>query len=138
MKGVARVEGIVGLKQKLTRYLRKLDKLETVDLDTLAAKIKQRGSELAPISDLPTAGRLRRGVYAGRSSDKRRPGIYAGAVAYAENDGPGFGYNYAPIQHENEHFRHPRGGQAHFVLQAVQEFVPEYIEQIKKELGTLD
>lgn len=133
MKGVAKVEGIVELKAKLTRYLKKLDKIETVDLDNLAAKIQARGSELAPISDLPTAGRLRRGVYARRSSDKRRPGIYAGAVAMSKD-----WFNYAPLQHENEHFRHPRGGQAHFVLQAVQENLPEYIEKIKRELGTLD
>lgn len=133
MLSVSKVKGITELRTKLSRYLRKLDKIETVDLDNLAAKIKARGAELAPISDLPSAGRLKRGVYAARSSDKRRPGIYAGATAISDD-----WFNYAPLQHENEHFRHPRGGQAHFVLQAVQENLPGYIEQIKRELGTLD
>lgn len=132
MFSVSKVEGIQELDKKLTRYLRKLDVLKTVELDNLAAIIQRRGSQLAPISDLPTAGRLKRGVYAMRSQNKRRPGIRAGAVAMSK------GFNYAPIQHENERFRHPRGGQAHFVLQAVEENLPEYIEKIEKELGTLD
>lgn len=130
---VSKVKGIKELDRKLTQYLRKLDKIETVELDALAARIKLRGSELAPISDLPTRGRLKRGVYAMRSYDKRRPGIRAGATAINEQ-----WYNYAPIQHENEHFRHPRGGQAHFVLQAVEENIPEFIEKMRRELSTLD
>ena len=113
----------------LSRYVRKIDEIETVDLVVLAEKIRVRAMELAPKG----SGKLESGVYARVSGSKTRPGINAGAVVHSDR-----GYNYAPIQHENESFQHPNGGQAKFVAKALQELIPPFIKQAKEKLSSVE
>jgi hypothetical protein len=45
--------------------------------------------------------------------------------------------DYALDQESNENYRHPRGGQAHFLEQAVDDHKHELLAEVKAELGQI-
>lgn len=105
----------------LTRFVRKLDTVPTEELAESAATMKAEMIAQAPYE----TGRLERSIYTMVSKDKRRPGLRAGASARSPQ-----GYNYAGIQHENEHFHHPVKGKAFFIRDP---FIAE-VEKLKERL----
>ena len=99
-------ESVQEARKNLTRFLKTLDTIPTKELERSAQTIRAEAIARAPYK----IGKLERSIYVRVAKDKRRPGIVAGASARSEK-----GYNYAGIQHENEHFRHPIKGEAHFI-----------------------
>ena len=115
------VEGLADASANLTQFLRKLDSAPTQILLEEAPKIQEVARMRTPID----TGKLRESVKVRVSCDKRRPGMHAQASARKDD------YDYAYIQHENDAYKHPRGGQAHFLESA---FV-EGVERIKRRLS---
>lgn len=93
-------------KKNLTRFLKDLDTIPTEEVAKSAIVIYNNAVAQAPYK----TGKLERSIYARVAKDKRRPGIVIGASARSKT-----GYNYAGIQHENEAFKHPIKGKAHFL-----------------------
>lgn len=118
------VEGLADASANLTRFLRKLDSVPTQILLEEAPKIERIAKQRTPID----TGKLRRSVKVRVSRDKRRPGMYAQASARKGS------YDYAYIQHENDAYKHPRGGQAHFVESAFVEGVERIMRRLSKEV----
>lgn len=63
--------------------------------------------------------------------ENRRGGVTLAITASATN--PRNGYNYAGIQHDNLEYRHPHGGQAHYISQPYMEELPS----IQKDIADL-
>ena len=125
------VEGLKEASANLSRFLKTLETVPTQILLEEAPRIEQTAKNRTPISDgkLHPAGKLRNSVRVKVSRDKRRPGLYAQASAYNR------GYNYAYIQHENEAYNHPNGGEAHFVESAFTEGVERIIRRLSEEVS---
>lgn len=107
MKGFSATstKSVQDAKRELTRFIKTL---QTVPTQVLSEESKIIYSEA--VSEAPyRTGKLERSIYVRVSRDKRRPGLVAGASARVK------GYNYAGIQHENELFRHPKKGKAHYI-----------------------
>lgn len=126
--GVSNTDGVKTCLRNLTRYLRKVEEIASVDLATLATQVEARAKQLAPYQ----TGKLENGVYARVSRSGSKPGIVAGAVAMSK------GFNYAPIQHENVNFNHPIKGEAKFVQRALEESIPQFIEESRRKLSKYD
>lgn len=118
------VEGLADASANLTRFLRKLDSVPTQILLEEAPKIERIAKQRTPID----TGKLRESVTVRVSRDKRRPGMYAQASAKNGD------YDYAYIQHENDAYEHPRGGQAHFLESAFVEGVDRIMRRLSKEV----
>jgi hypothetical protein len=116
------VEGLDEASRHLTKFLKTLQTVPTQVLLEEAPRIEQTAKNRTPVD----TGKLRNSVKVRVSRDKRRPGMYAQASAVHN------GYDYAYIQHENEAYNHPNGGQAHFLESA---FV-EGVERIERRLQT--
>lgn len=119
--------------KSLSKFIKKLDTVPTEILTEEAVRIEAEARLLTPIGDgsKHPAGRLQKGVKVSVSKNKRAPGIYAIASAVAH------GYNYAGVQHENEEFNHPRGGQAKYLEKPFLEGVERIINRLEEEL-TID
>ena len=99
-------ESVQSAKKQLQKFLKSLD---TIPTDILEEERPILYSEI--IADVPYAtGKLEKSVRVTVAKDKRRPGLNASASAIAKN-----GYNYAGIQHEEESFKHPKKGKAHYI-----------------------
>lgn len=99
-------QSVQDAKKRLQKFLKELD---TVPTEILQQEAPRLYSDI--IADTPyKTGKLERSVKVSVAKDKRRPGLNASASARS----PG-GYNYAGIQHENEKFKHPIKGKAHFI-----------------------
>ena len=116
------VEGLNEASRRLTKFLKTLQTVPTQVLLEEAPRIEQTAKNRTPVD----TGKLRNSVKVRVSRDKRRPGMYAQASEVHN------GYDYAYIQHENEAYNHPNGGQAHFLESA---FV-EGVERIERRLQT--
>ena len=118
------VDGLQEASNRLTKFLKTLDTVPTQILLEEAPKIEQTAKNRTPVE----TGKLRDSVRVVVSRDKRRPGLYAQASATNR------GYNYAYIQHENEAYNHPNGGQAHFVESAFVEGVERIERRLRREV----
>lgn len=100
------VDSVLDAKKKLQKFLRALDTIPQEEIDKEIPRIKAEAVAQTPYR----TGKLEGSVYVRRSKDeKRKVGILAGASAISK------GYDYAGIQHENEVFKHPVKGKAHFI-----------------------
>lgn len=124
------VEGLKDASANLTRFLKTLESVPTQILLEEAPLIEQTAKNRTPISDgkLRPAGKLRDSVKVIVSRDKYRPGMYAQASAVNRS------FNYAHIQHENDSYNHPNGGEAHFVESAFTEGVERIIRRLSEEV----
>lgn len=112
-------------RKNLTKFLKMLDSVPQEELQKSAQIIKAEAILATPYE----TGKLERSVYVRVSKDKRRPGIVAGASAVSKS-----GYNYAGIQHENEAFKHPIKGQAHFISEPFNREVERLKERLQERL----
>lgn len=119
------VEGLAEASKSLTAFIRKLETVPTNVLLEEAPKIEQVAKSRTPVD----TGKLRDSVKVRVSCDKRRPGMLAQASASHS------GYDYAYIQHENDSYNHPRGGEAHFVESAFTEGVERIIRRLNEEVA---
>lgn len=115
------VEGLAEARKSLAQFIKTLGTVPTQVLSEEAPKIQQVARLRTPVD----SGKLKNSVKVKVSKDKRRPGLLASASALHN------GYDYAYIQHENEEYNHPRGGQAKFLESAYNEGV----ERIKRRLS---
>ena len=118
------VEGLAEASKQLTRFLKTLEEVPTQILLEEAPRIEQTAKLRTPIR----TGKLKESVSVSVSRDKRRPGLYAQASARNH------GYDYAYIQHENDWYNHPNGGQAHFVESAFTEGVERIERRLREEV----
>ena len=102
-----RQESVQEARKNLTRFLKDLDTIPTEELAKSAIVIYNNAVAQVPYK----TGKLEQSIYARVAKDKRRPGIVIGASARSKKRG----YNYAGIQHENESFKHPIKGKAHYL-----------------------
>lgn len=109
----------------LTRFMRTLDTVPIEELDKSAQIIKAEAIAQTPYD----TGKLERSVYVKVSRDKRRPGLRAGASARSKQ-----GENYAGIQHENEKFRHPKKGKAHFISDPFEAEVVQLKQRLRRRI----
>lgn len=125
-KRVSRVT-VSGLKEasaNLSRFLKTLESVPTQILLEEAPKIEETAKNRTPVATT----KLQNSVRVTVSRDKRRPGLYAQASAHNR------GYDYAYIQHENDAYDHPNGGEAHFVESAFTEGVERIIRRLSEEV----
>lgn len=111
-------------RQKLTKFLKKLDTVPTEELEKSAQRIKTDAIAKVPYR----TGKLERSIYCRVAKDKRRPGLVAGASARSSG-----GYNYAGIQHENVYYQHTKG-QAHFISEPFNAEVKRLKQRIRRRL----
>lgn len=119
------VEGLKEASANLSRFLKTLESVPTHILLEEAPRIEQTAKNRTPVD----TGKLRDSVRVTVSRDKRSPGLYAQASAHNR------GYDYAYIQHENEAYNHPNGGEAHFVESAFTEGVERIIRRLSEEVS---
>lgn len=119
------VEGLKEASANLSRFLKTLESVPTQILLEEAPRIEKTAKNRTPVD----TGKLQDSVRVVVSRDKRRPGLYAQASASNR------GYNYAYIQHENEAYNHPNGGEAHFVESAFTEGVERIIRRLSEEVS---
>ena len=119
------VEGLAEASANLSRFLKTLESVPTHILLEEAPRIEQTAKNRTPVD----TGKLRDSVRVNVSRDKRRLGLYAQASAHNH------GYDYAYIQHENEAYNHPNGGEAHFVESAFTEGVERIIRRLSEEVS---
>lgn len=127
MPRVSRVT-VSGLKEasaNLSRFLKTLESVPTQILLEEAPKIEETAKNRTPVD----TGKLQNSVRVTVYRDKRRPGLYAQASAHNR------GYDYAYIQHENDAYDHPNGGEAHFVESAFTEGVERIIRRLSEEVS---
>lgn len=120
----ATIEGLKEASDKLIRFLKTLETAPTQIMLQEAPRIQAVAKVRTPIK----SGKLRQSVTVRVSRDKRRPGMYAQASASHK------GYGYAYVQHENEEFKHPRGGQAFYLQTAFEEGVNRIIQRLESEV----
>lgn len=118
------VEGLSEASSNLSKFLRTLESTPTEVLLQEAPRIQETARVRTPVK----AGKLKSSVKVRVSRDKRRPGLYAQASAFNH------GYDYAYIQHENEAYNHPNGGQAKFLESAFTEGVDRIMRRIRQEV----
>lgn len=111
--------------QNLRNFLKEIDTVPQEELQRSAQVIYNEAVARAPYK----TGKLERAIYVRVSKDKRRGGIVAGASARSSR-----GYNYAGIQHENESFRHPIKGEAHFISKPFEEETARLMRRLRGRL----
>lgn len=111
--------------KSLTKFLKTIDQVPSEELEKTANAIKAKAVAQAPYS----TGKLEKSIYVMVSKDKTRPGLRAGASARSPQ-----GYNYAGIQHENTHFKHPIKGKAHFISDPFEQEVNNLKRRIRRRL----
>lgn len=112
-------------RKNLTKFIKMLDTVPTEELQKSAQIIKAKAILATPYK----TGKLESSVYVRVAADKRRPGLVAGASARSKQ-----GYNYAGIQHEEESFKHPIKGQAHFISEPFNEEVEKLKIRLQNRL----
>ena len=122
--GIAGLESVTSAKKQLNRFIRRVGTAQDEELDHLVATVYPEMVAKAPYRE----GTLESGIYCRRSNSRRNRGVVAGAVAMHK------GYNYAPIQHENEDFKHPIKGEAHFISEPLQKGVDTFIQRVQRRL----
>lgn len=115
--------GLKEIKEDLRQQLRDHHKRTTQELEDAADYIYSTSTALVPVD----TGELQDSIQVDISMSPRYPGIIA--TASARNIYTG--YDYAFIQEVNEDYKHPNGGQAHYLEQPFREAV----EKFYKEMG---
>ena len=126
MPGVSRVtvEGLADASKRLTKFLKTVKQVPVQILTEEAPRIEEEAKNRTPFK----TGKLQRSVKVRVSQDKRRPGLYAQASALNKD------YDYALIQHENDEYKHPKGGQAFYLESAFDEGVDRIIRRLQTEV----
>lgn len=113
-------------KDDLRKLLRRAQAVTGQEMETLRRNIEVGARWQSPVR----TGKLRASIRVRLSRAKRNnPGINATAVAYD----PKTRENYAPIQHENEEFRH-EVGKAHFISEPFAEEVRKFKKNLERRL----
>lgn len=120
-----RQESVQNARKKLTQFIKTLDTVPKEEMERTAQTIYSKAVAMTPYK----TGKLEHAVYARVSKSRYRPGIVAGASARATN-----GYNYAGIQHENEHFNHPIKGSDHFISKPFTEETQKLKRRLRRRL----
>lgn len=113
-------------KKNLRQFLRKLD---TVPTDILREEAPILYAEI--IAEVPhDSGKLESSVRVNVARDKKRPGLNASASAHSKS-----GYNYAGIQHENEHYRHTKqGAKDHYISDPFERCTERIMDKMRDRL----
>lgn len=120
------IKGIDNAIKKLNSFKRTLDVVPDQILKEEAPKIQRTAKIRTP----KKTGKLRKSVRVRVGANQY--GSYLTARASALNKSETF--NYAYIQHENERYSHPRGGQAKYLESAFVEGVDQIIRRLKREV----
>lgn len=118
------LSSVQNAKKQLTKFLKTLDTVPIVILEQETRKIELQAKLETPRD----TGKLESSVKARVARDKRRPGINISASARDK------GYNYAGIQHENTHFKHPVKGKAHYLKDPFDRGVRRIKRRLRKEV----
>lgn len=124
----SRVYGLKRARDNLGRFIHMLDS-ETYKI--LMEEATRANAEVyleTPVK----SGALRRGssIYVDTTSGVRTPTIRGKSEVHA----PGSGYDYSSKQHENESYRHPNGGKAHFIRDPFNRMVERLYRRLKDEI----
>ena len=114
--------GLREIKEDLRQMLRDHHTLETKALTKAANYIQGMSESLVPVK----SGALRNSIEVTVSYSPRYPGIVATATA----QNPKTGYDYAWIQEVEEYYKHPNGGQAHYLEQPFREAVAYFYKEM--------
>ena len=120
---INRAVGLKEIKDDLRQQLKEHHKRTSQELEDAADYIYSKAISLVPVD----TGELQDSIQVDISLSPRYPGIIA--IATAKNIYTG--YDYALIQEVNEDYKHPHGGQAHYLEQPFREAV----EKFYKEMG---
>lgn len=113
-------------KDDLRKLLRRAQAVTGQEMETLRRNIEVGARLQSPVR----TGKLQASIRVRLSRAKRNnPGVNATAVAYA----PKTRENYAPIQHENEEFRH-KIGKAHFISDPYAKEVRKFKKNLERRL----
>lgn len=97
------------------------------ELQEITLDLAIKASALAPID----TGELRKSV----NPEVKVTGTKTRALVTFSAINPENGYDYAMIQHENLEFNHPRGGQAKYLEQPLNENSEKYKKQLSDIIG---
>ena len=118
------VEGLAEARKRLSKFIKSVGTVPTQILTDEALKVQQVAKMRTPVD----SAKLQRSVRVSVSKDEHKPGMYASASALNN------GYNYAYIQHENESYNHPNGGQAKYLESAFVEGVERIERRLREEV----
>lgn len=124
-RSATKTESVQGAIKDLTRFLKKVETVPILELQKSKRTILAEAIARTPYK----TGKLERSVYVIVSSDRRRPGLRAGASALSKK-----GYNYAGIQHENEDFEHPIKGTDHFISDPFNAEIQDLAQRIERKM----
>lgn len=120
-----KMQSVQAAKKQLQQFLKSLDRIPT---EVLEEERPILYSEI--LAEVPyRTGKLEKSVKVTVAKDKRRPGLNASASARSAS-----GYNYAGIQHENEHFQHPIKGKAYYISDPFERCIKRIRKKMQKRL----
>ena len=124
MPSATSVRSVQRAKQSLIKFLKELDTVPVQELEKAAQTIKAEAIAQTPYE----TGKLEKSVYVRVSRNKSQPGLVAGASARDR------GYDYAGIQHETTHYKHPIKGKAHYISDPFNKEVRNLKRRIRRKL----
>ena len=124
MPSATSLKSIQDAKKRLTKFLKTLETVPTDELEHTAERIYSEAIAQTPYN----TGKLESSVYVKVSRSKTKPDLVAGASAREH------GYNYAAIQHENENYKHPIKGKAHYISDPFKKEVDLMRQRIRRRL----
>lgn len=118
------LKSVQDAKKRLQKFLKTVDTVPLQILEEEAKKIELQAKQETPYK----TGKLERSVKVTVSKNKQRPGINISASARDK------GFNYAGIQHENTHFKHPIKGKANYLRDPFNRGVRRIKRRLKQEV----
>lgn len=119
---INKARGLKEVKEDLRQMLRDHHVRSNAALTRTADYIWGTAESLVPVK----SGELRSSIEVTVSYSPRYPGIIATATAR----NPKTGYDYAWIQEVDEYYKHPNGGQAHYLEQSFRQGVKYFYKEM--------
>ena len=131
---INRAIGLREIKQDLRQQLKDHHTLALKEMDIIADEIYVEAYSKVPVS-VSTYATRKAGIEPGQLQDSIQVDVsrstrYPGIVATAEAHNIKTGYDYALMQEVREDYRHPNGGQAHFLEEPYRAAVKRFFERM--------
>jgi hypothetical protein len=132
-----KINNVIGLreiKEDLRQMLKEHRTLAIAQLEDSADQIYVEAYAKVPVS-IETYASRQAGIEPGQLRDSIQVDVsrsprYPGIIVTAEAHNPRTGYDYAFIQEVNEEYRHPNGGQAHYLEEPFEKAVAEFYRRM--------
>lgn len=119
------IHGLEAQRKRLRAWAKNVDTLTASEVQDLANRIAENARNRAPVK----TGRLQHGIRVGVT---RRKTLIASTHAF----NPKTNFDYALLQHNNTHYKHPKG-EALYLTKAVREEFDIFEKRIRRRMRQL-